>query len=78
MIADSYDVHPRIVDGSGLSRDDASSPLEVVDLLRDFWRHAVGRELAASLPTVGVSGTVQTIGVKTAGRRDDASPRRGR
>jgi D-alanyl-D-alanine carboxypeptidase/D-alanyl-D-alanine-endopeptidase (penicillin-binding protein 4) len=65
-IASSYGLHPTIHDGSGLSRNDRSSPLEVVDLLRDVWRTAVGGELAASLPTVGMQGTVQTIGVKTA------------
>jgi serine-type D-Ala-D-Ala carboxypeptidase/endopeptidase (penicillin-binding protein 4) len=65
-IAASYGLHPTILDGSGLSRNDRSSPLEVVDLLRDVWRTAVGGELAASLPTVGKQGTVQTIGLKTA------------
>jgi D-alanyl-D-alanine carboxypeptidase/D-alanyl-D-alanine-endopeptidase (penicillin-binding protein 4) len=65
-VADDYGLHPRILDGSGLDRQDGSSPLEVVDLLRDLWPTAVGRELQASLPTVGVNGTVQTIGVKTA------------
>jgi serine-type D-Ala-D-Ala carboxypeptidase/endopeptidase (penicillin-binding protein 4) len=65
-IADAYDLHPTIVDGSGLSRDDRSSPLEVVDLLRDVWHTKVGNELSASLPTVGREGTVQSIGLKTA------------
>ena len=65
-IAGSFGLHPTILDGSGLSREDRSSPLEVVDLLRDVWRTQVGRLLAASLPTVGVEGTVQSIGVKTA------------
>jgi serine-type D-Ala-D-Ala carboxypeptidase/endopeptidase (penicillin-binding protein 4) len=65
-IADAYDLHPTIIDGSGLSRDDRSSPLEVVELLRDVWHTAVGNELAASLPTVGRDGTVRTIGLKTA------------
>jgi serine-type D-Ala-D-Ala carboxypeptidase/endopeptidase (penicillin-binding protein 4) len=65
-IAAAYDLHPTIVDGSGLSRDDRSSPLEVVDLLRDVWHTPVGNELTASLPTVGVEGTVKGIGVKTA------------
>ena len=65
-IADAYDLHPTIVDGSGLSRDDRSSPLEVVDLLRDVWKTRVGNELSASLPVVGVEGTVKTIGLKTA------------
>lgn len=65
-IAAAYDLHPRILDGSGLSRDDRSSPLEVVDLLRRVWTTPVGRLLAASLPTVGRTGTVQRIAVKTA------------
>jgi D-alanyl-D-alanine carboxypeptidase/D-alanyl-D-alanine-endopeptidase (penicillin-binding protein 4) len=65
-IASSYDLHPTILDGSGLSRDDRSSPLEIVDLLRGVWRTPTGGELAASMPTVGVEGTVKTIGVKTA------------
>jgi serine-type D-Ala-D-Ala carboxypeptidase/endopeptidase (penicillin-binding protein 4) len=58
-------LHPRILDGSGLSRDDRSSPLDVVELLRGVWDTRVGRELAGSLPTVGKEGTVQGIGVKT-------------
>jgi serine-type D-Ala-D-Ala carboxypeptidase/endopeptidase (penicillin-binding protein 4) len=65
-IAADYDLHPRILDGSGLSRDDRTSPLEVVELLRDLWRTPAGGELTASLPTMGVDGTVQGIGAKTA------------
>ncbi|MGH2929691.1 MAG: D-alanyl-D-alanine carboxypeptidase, partial [Solirubrobacteraceae bacterium] len=65
-IASSYGLHPRILDGSGLSRDDRSSPLEVVDLLRELSGTTVGRELGASLPTVGRDGTVRGIGLKTA------------
>jgi serine-type D-Ala-D-Ala carboxypeptidase/endopeptidase (penicillin-binding protein 4) len=61
----SYGIHPRIVDGSGLSRSDRSSPREVVDLLRAVWSTPEGNILAASLPVVGVSGTVQTIAVHT-------------
>jgi serine-type D-Ala-D-Ala carboxypeptidase/endopeptidase (penicillin-binding protein 4) len=65
-IASTYGLHPTILDGSGLSRDDRTSPLEIVDLLHEIWGTAVGRELVASLPTVGRNGTVQGIGVKTA------------
>ncbi|MGI8714251.1 MAG: D-alanyl-D-alanine carboxypeptidase/D-alanyl-D-alanine-endopeptidase [Solirubrobacteraceae bacterium] len=65
-IARTYDLHPKILDGSGLSRADGSSPLEVVDLLREIWHTPVGDQLAASLPTVGVDGTVKTVGLKTA------------
>jgi D-alanyl-D-alanine carboxypeptidase/D-alanyl-D-alanine-endopeptidase (penicillin-binding protein 4) len=69
-IAAAYDLHPLILDGSGLSRNDRSSPLEIVDLLRDIWHTPVGRGLAASLPTVGVDGTVRSIGLKTAAQRN--------
>jgi D-alanyl-D-alanine carboxypeptidase/D-alanyl-D-alanine-endopeptidase (penicillin-binding protein 4) len=54
----SLGIHPRIVDGSGLSRTDQSSPGEVVALLRAIWHTPIGRILTASLPVVGVSGTV--------------------
>jgi serine-type D-Ala-D-Ala carboxypeptidase/endopeptidase (penicillin-binding protein 4) len=59
-------LHPNIVDGSGLSRSDRSSPGEVVDLLKTVWNTPNGRVLAASLPTVGVNGTVQNIAAHTA------------
>jgi serine-type D-Ala-D-Ala carboxypeptidase/endopeptidase (penicillin-binding protein 4) len=65
-IAATYGLHPKILDGSGLSRDDRSSPLEVVDLLREMWGTSVGHQLVASLPTVGKEGTVRGIGLKTA------------
>jgi serine-type D-Ala-D-Ala carboxypeptidase/endopeptidase (penicillin-binding protein 4) len=68
-IAAQYGLHPRILDGSGLSRNDRTSPLEIVDLLREVWHTPIGDELAASLPTVGVNGTVQTVGLKTAAVR---------
>ncbi len=61
----SYDVWPRLVDGSGLSRSDGSSPAEVVALLRAIWHTPVGRSLTSSLPVVGVTGTVRTIADKT-------------
>jgi D-alanyl-D-alanine carboxypeptidase/D-alanyl-D-alanine-endopeptidase (penicillin-binding protein 4) len=64
-IADTYGLHPTILDGSGLSRKDRSSPLEVVDLLREVWGTRVGRELVAALPTVGKEGTVRGYGLKS-------------
>lgn len=67
-ISAAFGLHPVILDGSGLSRDDRSSPADVVDLLHEVWRTPIGRGLAASMPTVGVDGTVQYIGVKTAAR----------
>ena len=65
-IASDYDLHPKILDGSGLSLRDRSSPLEIVDLLRKVTGTQVGRVLEASLPTVGRNGTVQGIADNTA------------
>jgi D-alanyl-D-alanine carboxypeptidase/D-alanyl-D-alanine-endopeptidase (penicillin-binding protein 4) len=65
-IAGGYGLHPRIVDGSGLSRADGSSPAEVVALLKTIWQTPVGQVLSTSLPIVGVSGTTQRIATHTA------------
>jgi len=62
----SFGLHPTIVDGSGLSRSDRSSPGQVVALLRLMWNTPIGRELSAALPVVGVNGTVQRIAPHTA------------
>jgi serine-type D-Ala-D-Ala carboxypeptidase/endopeptidase (penicillin-binding protein 4) len=59
-------LHPTIVDGSGLSRQDHSSPLQVVDLLRALWATPDEALLQAALPVVGVDGTVQGLAVHTA------------
>lgn len=61
----SFGLHPSIVDGSGLSRSDISSPGQVVALLRTMWNTPTGRILAGSLPVVGVSGTVRGIAPHT-------------
>jgi D-alanyl-D-alanine carboxypeptidase/D-alanyl-D-alanine-endopeptidase (penicillin-binding protein 4) len=58
-------VHPTIVDGSGLSRQDRSSPEQVVDLLRAVWRTPTGQVLRASLPAIGVNGSARRIAVHT-------------
>jgi D-alanyl-D-alanine carboxypeptidase/D-alanyl-D-alanine-endopeptidase (penicillin-binding protein 4) len=64
--AAEFGVHPKIVDGSGLSRSDLSSPLEVVNLLRSVYLTPTGATLRDSLPVIGVNGTTRRIGVKTA------------
>ena len=61
-----YGIHPGIIDGSGLSRDDRSSPAQVLVLLRRVWRTPIGHILLPSLPVVGVNGTTRRIGVGTA------------
>ena len=66
LIESRFGLHPTIHDGSGLDKADRSSPDTIVTLLRDVWHTPAGRLLVASLPVVGRTGTVQTIGVKTA------------
>jgi len=68
QMIDSFGLHPTIVDGSGLSRSDRSSPGQVVALLRTVWNTSIGREMAAALPVVGVSGTVQRIAAHSVAR----------
>lgn len=68
VISHDYGLQPHIVDGSGLSRDDRTSPRQVVELLRSLWGTRRGAELYSSLPVVGVNGTVQTIAVHTAAK----------
>jgi D-alanyl-D-alanine carboxypeptidase/D-alanyl-D-alanine-endopeptidase (penicillin-binding protein 4) len=69
VIADTigrvYRLHPRIRDGSGLSRESRSSVLDVVNLLRRVWQTPDGARLIDSLPTVGLTGTVRRIGTGT-------------
>ncbi len=64
-IASRYELHPVILDGSGLAIGDRTTPLQIVELLRDLWGSPVGTELSDSLPVTGVSGTVATIGART-------------
>jgi D-alanyl-D-alanine carboxypeptidase/D-alanyl-D-alanine-endopeptidase (penicillin-binding protein 4) len=66
---------PAITDGSGLSREDLTTPLQVVTLLRDLSPggdgdlQGVGAALRAALPVVGRSGTLagRMIGTAAAG-----------
>jgi D-alanyl-D-alanine carboxypeptidase/D-alanyl-D-alanine-endopeptidase (penicillin-binding protein 4) len=65
VIESGYGLRPRIVDGSGLSRSDLSSPLDVMALLRAVQGTSIGNELSRALPTVGITGTVRNIAVGT-------------
>jgi serine-type D-Ala-D-Ala carboxypeptidase/endopeptidase (penicillin-binding protein 4) len=60
-----YGIHPKIEDGSGLSRDNRSTPHQVVTLLRGIWHTHAGHVLLPSLPVVGVNGTTRRIGKGT-------------
>lgn len=65
-VAAAYNVHPKVHDGSGLSRNDGTSPVQTVTLLRELWRTTLGNVLYASLPLVGINGTVANVAAKTA------------
>lgn len=54
----SLGLHPHIVDGSGLSREDLTSPEEVVDLLRSLAGTSDGAILRGDLAVAGRSGTL--------------------
>jgi D-alanyl-D-alanine carboxypeptidase/D-alanyl-D-alanine-endopeptidase (penicillin-binding protein 4) len=64
-ISSGYQLHPTIFDGSGLDRDDRTTPAEVVELLHKLWNTPIGDLVYAALPVVGKQGTVQSIGVDT-------------
>jgi serine-type D-Ala-D-Ala carboxypeptidase/endopeptidase (penicillin-binding protein 4) len=55
----AFGVHPRIVDGSGLSRADRTTPRQVVRLLERMHGQEVGPTFEASLPTIGRTGTMK-------------------
>jgi len=63
-------VRPRIVDGSGLSRRDRTTPRQVVRLLQRVANMSFAEPFTASLPVAGVSGTLQRRmrGTAAAGR----------
>jgi D-alanyl-D-alanine carboxypeptidase/D-alanyl-D-alanine-endopeptidase (penicillin-binding protein 4) len=56
QLASSFGIHPRLDDGSGLSRDDFTSPRDVVTLLSTL---ADDQPFVSSLAVAGVSGTLQ-------------------
>ena len=56
QMATSFSIHPRLDDGSGLSRYDRTTPAQVVTLLRAM---AGDPQFTASLPVAGETGTLQ-------------------
>jgi D-alanyl-D-alanine carboxypeptidase/D-alanyl-D-alanine-endopeptidase (penicillin-binding protein 4) len=67
---DDFDVRPRIVDGSGLSRSNRATPREVVRLLERMHDPDVAASFRASLAVAGATGTVKRRmrGTAAAGR----------
>jgi D-alanyl-D-alanine carboxypeptidase len=65
-------VHPRVVDGSGLSRENQTSPYEVVTLLNALTHTAVGSVLRGDMAVAGHTGTLseRMRGTAAAGRCD--------
>jgi D-alanyl-D-alanine carboxypeptidase/D-alanyl-D-alanine-endopeptidase (penicillin-binding protein 4) len=55
----TFGVHPRIVDGSGLSRANRTTPRQVVRLLERMEGSELAPQFAASLPVVGRTGTMR-------------------
>jgi D-alanyl-D-alanine carboxypeptidase/D-alanyl-D-alanine-endopeptidase (penicillin-binding protein 4) len=56
QMAQSFDIQPRLNDGSGLSRSDLTTPLQVVTLLRGM---ASNSQFTSSLAVAGETGTLQ-------------------
>jgi D-alanyl-D-alanine carboxypeptidase/D-alanyl-D-alanine-endopeptidase (penicillin-binding protein 4) len=63
-------VHPRAVDGSGLSREDETSPYEVVTLLNELAHTPLGTILRGDMAVAGHTGTLseRMRGTAAAGR----------
>jgi len=57
-IAGLLGIHPRVVDGSGLSEADKTSPYEVADLLVELAPTPIGAILRRSLAVAGHTGTL--------------------
>ena len=54
-MASSFGIHPRLNDGSGLSRSDLTTPVQVVTLLRNM---ASDPHFTSSLAVAGETGTL--------------------
>jgi D-alanyl-D-alanine carboxypeptidase/D-alanyl-D-alanine-endopeptidase (penicillin-binding protein 4) len=58
-IASLLGVHPHVVDGSGLSEEDKTSPYQVADLLVELAGTPIGAVLRDSLAVAGRTGTLE-------------------
>jgi D-alanyl-D-alanine carboxypeptidase/D-alanyl-D-alanine-endopeptidase (penicillin-binding protein 4) len=65
-------LHPQVVDGSGLSREDETSPWEVVTLLDELAHTPLGAVLRGDMAVAGHTGTLaeRMRGTAAAGRCD--------
>jgi D-alanyl-D-alanine carboxypeptidase/D-alanyl-D-alanine-endopeptidase (penicillin-binding protein 4) len=67
-VAAEFDAHPRMVDGSGLSHSNRTTPRDVVELLQGMAESDVGDEFESSLAVAGRSGTLSDRMRHTAAR----------
>jgi len=58
-IAQLLDIHPHVVDGSGLSEEDKTSPYQVADLLVELAGTPIGTVLRNSMAVAGRTGTLE-------------------
>jgi D-alanyl-D-alanine carboxypeptidase/D-alanyl-D-alanine-endopeptidase (penicillin-binding protein 4) len=58
-VASLLGIHPHVVDGSGLSEEDKTSPYQVADLLVELATTPIGAVLRNSLAVAGRSGTLE-------------------
>jgi len=58
-VASLLGIHPHIVDGSGLSEEDRTSPYQVADLLVELAPTPIGAVLRESLAVAGRTGTLE-------------------
>ncbi len=66
-MASAFGIHPRLLDGSGLSRQDRTSPREVMTSLRELFTN---RPFFNSLAIAGIRGTMryEMVGTRAVGR----------
>jgi D-alanyl-D-alanine carboxypeptidase/D-alanyl-D-alanine-endopeptidase (penicillin-binding protein 4) len=64
-LADEFDIHPQLNDGSGLSRSDYTSPVQIVSLLKQLQGN---QDFVNSLAIGGETGTLQDEMNGTAGQ----------
>jgi serine-type D-Ala-D-Ala carboxypeptidase/endopeptidase (penicillin-binding protein 4) len=67
-VAGDFDAHPRMVDGSGLSRANHTTPRDVVELLAGMDASEVGEEMWDSLAVAGRTGTLSKRMRRTSAR----------
>ena len=63
---DDFGVRPRIVDGSGLSRNNRATPRQVVRLLERMYHQDIAQTFRDSLAVTGATGTVKARMRRTA------------